>query len=102
MGQNGFDRKKGPKVPLDGCMEIRNWKSGKIGQILSGGRQEKKSKSRAFATRAKNGIFWGNTTNVFQESQVNDYAFKTIGKESITTKANKVSIPTFTLCQFVG
>ena len=38
-------------------MEIRNWKSGKIGQIFSGGRQEKKkkkSKSRAFATRAKN------------------------------------------------
>ena len=25
-------------------MEIRNWKSGKIGQILSGGRQEKKKK----------------------------------------------------------
>ena len=99
----GLIEKKGPKVPLEGCMEIRNWKSGKIGQILSGGRQEeKKSKSRAFATRAKNGIFWGNTTNVFQESQVNDYAFKTIGQESITTKANKVYIPTFTLCQFVG
>ena len=55
MGQNGFDRKKGPKVPLEGCMEIRNWKSEKIGQILRCGRQEKKkSKSRAFATRAKN------------------------------------------------
>ena len=38
----GLIEKKGPKVPLEGCMEIRNWKSGKIGQILSGGRQEKK------------------------------------------------------------
>ena len=41
MGQNVFDRKKGPKVPLERCMEIRNWKSGKVGQILRCGRQEK-------------------------------------------------------------
>ena len=40
----GLIEKKGPKVPLEGCMEIRNWKSGKIGQILRCGKQEKKKK----------------------------------------------------------
>ena len=51
----GLIEKKGPKVPLEGCMEIRNWKLRKIRQILGCGRQErKKSKSKAFATRAKN------------------------------------------------
>ena len=59
---------KGPKVPLKGCMEIRNWKSGKIGQILRCGRQEKKkSKCRAFATRAENGKNWSKQ-NIFWET----------------------------------
>ena len=41
----GFIEERDLKVPLEGYMEIRNWKSGKIGQILSGGRQEKKKKA---------------------------------------------------------
>ena len=39
-------------------MENQNWKSGKIGQILSGGRQEKKANVELLATRAKNCYFW--------------------------------------------
>ena len=56
----GLIEKKGPKVPLEGCMEIRNWKSGKIGQILRCGRQEKKKANEELSLRELKKQFFPN------------------------------------------